>query len=724
VGHLRLCLPAGVTFARWKRSQPELLAYLQSNRITWSQTINADLNRHSISLFLYNIPTTGIDLSSLHQMITVQCNLKSPIALRVSTITEQAAKGSCILVECDAKDVPHVTTQIFLGRIGPMCNATYNDHPISRARPMTLSARAALYPTYTKAHRLQAIIKQNELMKNLVRYAFVNVESVDNEFDFNGNTRTLRTIIYNGIVINGSKPVHGIVQTTPGKILISMSKINSSETLNKLSKLFNHLGNIPPSDLVTITGFPDRPRKITDPELTLPLAREYINTLQRTPSQTPTANSNHSPQINYTVTQPTARPHANRNPTHPTLATRGTCWESPLPTIYRAEPSTAMTVDDVPSQNKLRSTDPLALAQAREWLLQLVRTSPQAIRHVNTIVSAVTPDAYHDPTLNPSTPSIDMSMDEDSEGEEASSLPTLFTPHYTNKVPHGRSIAPMPNKLEDSSKGGEPLRQFPKGGGNPSQTFLRVPEPSSTLHDLMDRTETLEHNTADTSDAILLVADKVCALDQILAERIADVDLALESQMATATQALADGLHALGTTATTVQKDLTHISTKQTLSTAKEKVWWAETKRTLVEMQTEMMDDRATTILCFRDIRESLQAMTTMMEELLNRTQPHGTLPTAIATYGNSSTTNTLTPASNDDSVTATNPSNITNTMSTIAAEQDNLAGIITQLTGAVTAMAATNQSQLRSTIDYLTTTTRESSEATVEALQHLSMSS
>jgi len=38
--------------------------------------------------------------------------------------------------------------------------------------------------------------------------------------------------------------------------------------------------------------------------------------------------------------------------------------------------------------------------------------------------------------------------------------------------------------------------------------------------------------------------------------------------------------------------------------------------------------------------------------------------------------------------------------------------------------MAETNQTQLRSTIEYLTTTTKESSAATVEALQHLSMSS
>jgi len=116
----------------------------------------------------------------------------------------------------DAKDVPHVTTQIYLGLIGPMGNATFNDHPISRARPMTLSAGAALYPTCTKSHRIHAPHKQNELMKNLVRYAFLHVGTVDTQFEFNSQPRTLRSIIYNGIVIAEAQTVHGIVQTAPG----------------------------------------------------------------------------------------------------------------------------------------------------------------------------------------------------------------------------------------------------------------------------------------------------------------------------------------------------------------------------------------------------------------------------------------------------------------------------------------------------------------------------
>jgi len=149
-------------------------------------------------------------------------------------------------------------------------------------------------------------------------------------------------------------------------------------------------------------------------------------------------------------------------------------------------------------------------------------------------------------------------------------------------------------------------------------------------------------------------------------------------------------------------------------------VWWAETKRTLVEMQTVMIDDRAATTQCLRELRESMQAMTTIMGQLVNLIQPHNTLPMTIDTHGDPSITTTPTPPSQDESATTT----ITNTLSTIAVGQDHLAGIITQLSSAVTAMAETNQTQLRSTIEYLTTTTKESSAATVEALQHLSMSS
>jgi len=190
------------------------------------------------------------------------------------------------------------------------------------------------------------------------------------------------------------------------------------------------------------------------------------------------------------------------------------------------------------------------------------------------------------------------------------------------------------------------------------------------------------------------MSDHVCALDQILDERITD-------EMDNATQALADGLHALGATATTVQNDLT---------------------RSLAEMQTVMIEDRAATIQCLWELRESMQAMTTMMGQMANLIQSHNTLPMMIDTHGGSSPTNTPTPSSHDDSVTASILSNITTTLSTMAVGQDNLTGTIAQLSSAVTAMTATNQSQLRSTIDHITTTTRESSEATVDALQQLSM--
>jgi len=359
---------------------------------------------------------------------------------------------------------------------------------------------------------------------------------------------------------------------------------------------------------------------------------------------------------NFTVTNPTAQvaSYTNRTPTPAISAANGTCWQKPPPTIYCAAPSPAQKQADIPSHHTMTSQDPIALAQAREWLLQLLQTNPQAIRHVNTIVSAASPTGY-----------------------SAELLPTLTAPM---SAPKEDTLTPHDNESD-----------YP-------------------IFDILDRTDILEHNVADASNAITLVADQVCELDKAFTTQINDIDMTLEERMDTVAQTIADGLQALGTTATTVQTDLALLSTKQTLSSTKEKVWWAETKRSLVALQSDIMDDRAATTQCLRELRESMQAMTTMMGQMINLVQYHNTLPMTIDTHGGSSPTNTPTPSSHDESATATILSTITTTLSTITAGQETLAGTMTKLSSAVTDMAATNQSQLYSTLDHLTTLTRESS--------------
>jgi len=194
--------------------------------------------------------------------------------------------------------------------------------------------------------------------------------------------------------------------------------------------------------------------------------------------------------------------------------------------------------------------------------------------------------------------------------------------------------------------------------------------------------------------------------------------MALEERMDTVAQTIANGLHALETTATTVQTDLALLSTKQTLSSTKEKVWWAETKRSLVALQSDIMDDRATTTQCLRELRESMQAMTIMMGQMINLVQYHTTVPMMIDTHGGSSPTNAPTPTSQDESATAMILSNLTTTLSTIAVGQETLAGTIIKLNSAVTDMVATNQLQLQSTLAHLTTLTRESSDALAQQSQ------
>ena len=212
--------------------------------------------------------------------------------------------------------------------------------------------------------------------------------------------------------------------------------------------------------------------------------------------------------------------------------------------------------------------------------------------------------------------------------------------------------------------------------------------------------------------------DQVCKLDKVFTTQISDIDMALEERMDTVAQTIANGLHALETTATTVQTDLALLSTKQTLSSTKEKVWWAETKRSLVALQSDIMDDRATTTQCLRELRESMQAMTIMMGQMINLVQYHTTVPMMIDTHGGSSPTNAPTPTSQDESATAMILSNLTTTLSTIAVGQETLAGTIIKLNSAVTDMVATNQLQLQSTLAHLTTLTRESSDALAQQSQ------
>jgi len=74
--------------------------------------------------------------------------------------------------------------------------------------------------------------------------------------------------------------IHGVVTTSPGRILVSMNKTNTTETLQKLEKLFTQFGMMDPKVLENITGYQDRPRRPGDPTLVNPQAQAYIHTLK------------------------------------------------------------------------------------------------------------------------------------------------------------------------------------------------------------------------------------------------------------------------------------------------------------------------------------------------------------------------------------------------------------------------------------------------------------
>lgn len=278
-GLLKFCIPSNQSFRSWRIAQPHLITYMKEQKIVWTSTTIDSIDTRS-PLFIYNIPTTGIDIQCFQEMLVAQCNIQCPIALRVRDIAEQQTKAPCILVECDKADVYHVTTSIFLGLNSPMKQDAYYAHPISRAKPMTLSAGVSVYPTSTKECRIAALTRQRTLMNNQVRLAFVNVQSIDQPLLFNNESLLLRSIIFDRLTIEGQKTIHGIVFTTPNRILISMDRIRQPETLKKLEDLFSYLSQLGQLELTKITGCQDRPRRPNDPYAVDPRAQGCIESLQ------------------------------------------------------------------------------------------------------------------------------------------------------------------------------------------------------------------------------------------------------------------------------------------------------------------------------------------------------------------------------------------------------------------------------------------------------------
>jgi len=278
VGLLKVRLPSEVSFTKWKREQPALMNHLKEQKIYLAST-TLDSYDTRFLLFLYGVPVTGIDMTDLQKMITVQCTLKCPIALRITELTEQAITAPCFLIECDSANVQHVTTQVFMGLLSPLKNKQWFSHPISRAKPMTLSSGTPYYPACTKEYRAKALTLQRDLIAQQIRFAFINVGTLDVPFTLNNESLTLRSILYDRLTIKGEHMIHGVVPTSPGRILISLYKTTATETLQKLDKLFTQLGMSETKTVEKITGYQDRPRRPGDPTLVSPKAQAYIQSI-------------------------------------------------------------------------------------------------------------------------------------------------------------------------------------------------------------------------------------------------------------------------------------------------------------------------------------------------------------------------------------------------------------------------------------------------------------
>jgi hypothetical protein len=235
-GVLGISIPSSLTFSKWKRMTPGLLTYMTSKQIYWEES-HLESTEIRTPLFLYGVPTRGINLSELKMMLQSHCKIEKQFSLKIRDIKEKGVSASCIIVECDQADIQFITEQMFLGIIrNPIAQDDLIAHPISRITPITLASGQPFYSTCTKLTRVSALTAQNELNRGLVRIAYTNISSIDNPFLFRGHQQTLRNLIYN-LTINGDKTVHGIVKTAPGRILIAMRANSKIETITKIEKI-------------------------------------------------------------------------------------------------------------------------------------------------------------------------------------------------------------------------------------------------------------------------------------------------------------------------------------------------------------------------------------------------------------------------------------------------------------------------------------------------------
>jgi hypothetical protein len=257
-GKLRIGLPTNTDLGKLKQTGSPLRGNLTQLKCSWNTTTLESLEV-TTPIFLYGIPTYGIDLKELTQDFASVCKIdlnQDNIFLQPSQLTRSKTSTWVIFLKCAITSAQRIVDSIALNL--PLAQGTLAPHRLtSRVKAMVLISK--YHPELAPEDIVLAMEEQSKLLKEVQDVTFTDCDSVDKPFILNNKQVTLRMVIHE-LKRKAHTLVHNIRQDTPNTITITIVKEKEHQEIfiDKINNLMKHLKD--KGILHTLTGYPDIPQ--------------------------------------------------------------------------------------------------------------------------------------------------------------------------------------------------------------------------------------------------------------------------------------------------------------------------------------------------------------------------------------------------------------------------------------------------------------------------------
>jgi len=374
---LRVSIPNSLS--KFKRANKELWKYLQDKSIFWHEDALAYAKEQSTPVFLYGVPTDGLNLKELALQIASQCGLEgTPFKLHAGNASWKETKSRVILVTCAKQDEKKVTNHIFDGLTKSVLkDETWRASPFPRIKPMT-TRPIANHRLCKVTGIINALNDQAENIKTGMKVSYTQLGGLDMDIKQpNGDAVSLRKVFYS-LSKDGKQTVYNIYRTGPGRVIFMINKHHIQDFTQKLELIFDSLQSQGYTSFEPITGYQDRPRRPSDPKLFPEHIANYMAEMNTdrskvAPPVPPMKES--TPSTEWPALVPKAQTVPER--TQPTRSVnRHPAWQSPKPpkmdTIVEdtiaeeATPGDGMT-ETHPTPQAQENWMPQALTDTHQW---------------------------------------------------------------------------------------------------------------------------------------------------------------------------------------------------------------------------------------------------------------------------------------------------------------------------------------------------------------------